>query len=134
MKPIKRMTRNFKKSEFDCRCGCTMPDDVYENVKKVAAQLQVVRDYVGVPVRINSAYRCINHNRSIGSKDTSQHVLGKAVDITIDTFNADQTYKIIINLLNNPVLQGVNFNGIGRYNTFVHLDIRYNEARWDLRS
>ena len=130
------MTKNFSLSEFQCKCGCTMPQDVESNIDKLATQLQLVRDFVSSPIRINSSYRCKQHNRSIGSKDTSQHVLGKAADITIDTFTPEEVYQIIINLRSNPFLLGTYFNGIGRYNTFTHVDIRDTDklAQWDNRS
>jgi hypothetical protein len=34
-----------------------MPLDVLENVKLLAIQLQKIREYLGKPIRINSAYR-----------------------------------------------------------------------------
>ena len=42
--------------------------------------LQPVRDHFG-PVRVNSGFRCKTLNQAIGSKDTSQHILGQAADI-----------------------------------------------------
>ena len=29
------MTKNFNISEFECKCGCTMPSDVKENIKEL---------------------------------------------------------------------------------------------------
>ncbi len=66
------MTNNFKLSEFECNCGCVMPDEVKSNIIKLAVQLQTLRDIIDKPIRITNAYRCLSHNRSIGSKDTSQ--------------------------------------------------------------
>lgn len=40
---------------------------------------QPVRDQFGAVV-VNSAYRCLELNRAIGSKDTSQHITGEAMD------------------------------------------------------
>ena len=73
------MTENFKKSEFDCKCGCEMPEDVLVNITKLANQLQYVRNNVALPITINSAYRCESHNKSIGGSLNSQHLLGKAL-------------------------------------------------------
>ena len=44
--------------------------------------LQPVRDKFG-PTTVNSGFRCLELNRAIGSKDTSQHVLGEAVDFEV---------------------------------------------------
>ena len=70
-----KLTNNFSKSEFDCKSGEDMPNDVLENVKQLAVQLQAIRDYVGKPIRINSAYRSKAHNKAIGGVKTSQHIL-----------------------------------------------------------
>ena len=134
MKLTKNFSKNFSKSEFECRCGCEMPDDVLENVKKLAEQLQIIRDYVQEPIIINSAYRCLRHNKMIGSNDRSQHPKGKAADIVIMDFTPDETASVIENMLTNETLPSFHIGGLGRYNTFTHVDIRENDARWDNRS
>ena len=129
-----KLTKNFSKSEFDCKCGCEMPNDVLDNIKLLAIELQTIRDYVGQPIKINSAYRCELHNSMIGSNSkTSQHILGKAADITIDTFTPGEVVDVIENLLVNGMLGSFYIGGLGRYNTFTHLDIRDYKARWDNR-
>ena len=128
-----KLTKNFSKSEFECKCGCEMPDNVLENVKKLAEQLQIIRDYVQEPIIINSAYRCLRHNKMIGSNDRSQHPKGKASDIVILGFTPDETASVIENMLTNETLPSFYIGGLGRYNTFTHVDIRDNYARWDNR-
>jgi uncharacterized protein YcbK (DUF882 family) len=122
------LTKNFSKSEFECKCGCEMPKDVLENIKEVANQLQFIRNQVEKPIKINSAYRCLEHNRSIGSNDTSQHVLGKAVDIVIAEFIPIEVNNLLdVFMESGDIKQG----GLGLYNTFVHYDIRGTKSRWD---
>lgn len=123
------LTKNFSKAEFECKCGCEMPEDVLENVKEVAKQLQFIRNQVEKPIKINSAYRCLEHNRSIiGSNDTSQHVLGKAVDIVIAEFIPIEVKNLLdVFMESGDIRQG----GLGLYNTFVHYDIRGTKSRWD---
>lgn len=128
-----KLTNNFSKSEFECNSGCEMPKDVLDNVKLLAIQLQAIRDYVGKPIRINSAYRCKEHNSSVGGSKRSQHLLGKAADITIDTFTPDEVFDIIENMLTNETLGSFYVGGIGCYNTFTHLDIRDYRARWNFK-
>ena len=127
------LTNNFSKSEFNCKCGCEMPNEVLDNIKLLAIQLQTIREYVGQPIKINSAYRCELHNSIIGGVKTSQHILGKASDITINTFTPDEVVDVIENLLVNEMLGSFYIGGLGRYNTFTHLDIRDYKARWDNR-
>jgi uncharacterized protein YcbK (DUF882 family) len=122
------MTKNFKLKEFECKCGCDMPLEVYENIIKLASQLQFLRDYTGRPITINSAYRCPEHNAKVGGSKTSQHLLGKAADITIQSLKPAEVYALIEELIDmGHMLQG----GLGLYNTFVHYDIRKTKARWN---
>lgn len=124
------MTKNFKKSEFDCKCGCEMPEDVLVNITKLANQLQYVRDCVAMPITINSAYRCPEHNAKVGGLKTSQHLLGKAADITIQSLKPAEVYALIEELIDmGHMLQG----GLGLYEEkgFVHYDIRKTKARWN---
>ena len=124
------MTKNFKIKEFECKCGCDMPLEVYENIIKLASQLQFLRDYTGRPITINSAYRCPEHNAKVGGSKTSQHLLGKAADITIQSLKTTEVYALIEELIDmGHMLQG----GLGLYEEkgFVHYDIRKTKARWN---
>ena len=125
------MTKNFNIKEFECKCGCEMPDYVLINITKLANQLQYVRDCVAMPITINSGYRCEAHNSSDavkGSKN-SQHLLGKAADIVIEGLDPVlDTYDYLDELmLSGEILQG----GLGMYKTFTHYDIRKTKARWN---
>ena len=123
------MTENFKKSEFECKCGCEMPDDVLVNITKLANQLQYVRDNVAMPITINSAYRCETHNKSVGGSLNSQHLQGKAADIVINGLDPVlDTYDYLDDLMRTgEIFQG----GLGMYKTFTHYDFRKNKARWN---
>ena len=122
------MTKNFKIQEFECKGGCDMPLEVYENIIKLASQLQFLRDYTGRPITINSAYRCPEHNAKVGGSKTSQHLLGKAADITIQSLKPAEVFVLIEDLIDmGHMLQG----GLGLYDTFVHYDIRKTKARWN---
>ena len=123
-----RLTANFNLSEFQCKCGCDMPRLVMENVFRLADTLQFLRFRTQSRVNINSSYRCEGHNKSIGSKSTSQHVLGKAADITVEGMTPDEVAALIERLMAEEVL---NSGGVGRYNTFTHIDLRGRNARWD---
>ena len=128
-----KLTKNFNKSEFECSCGCVMPSRVLYNIRIVAENLQILRDYVDASITVNSAYRCVDHNHRIGGASRSQHVLGKASDIVVKGYTPDEVFLIVQNLRRNPMLKGVIFQGLGRYNTFTHLDIRNNYTVWDNR-
>ena len=122
-----KLTKNFNSEEFDCRDGSTMPESVLKNIKLVAEQLQILRDNVGVPITINSGYRSPTYNKKVGGATKSQHLLGKACDITIKDMRAIDVYKLVINLINDGKLV---IGGVGMYKNFTHLDIRKKRARW----
>lgn len=125
-----KLTKNFSLHEFDCKDGSIMPDGVLVNIKKLANNLQVIRNYIGLPVIINSAYRTPSHNKKVGGSPTSQHLYGKAADIRVVGMSPEQLREIILELIKEgKILEG----GVGIYNNFVHYDIRGNRARWDYR-
>ena len=125
-----KLTKNFSKSEFDSKDNSPMPDNVLENVKVVAEQLQVLRDVLNIPITINSAYRSPKHNKKIGGVKNSQHLTGKAVDIVAKGITTNYlAFKINELILKGKMLEG----GIGIYDTFVHYDIRGIKVRWDNR-
>lgn len=122
-----KLTANFSKNEFNSKDGSKMPKEVFYNIQKLANQLQVLRDYLGKPIKINSGYRSPEHNASIGGVSNSQHVLGKAADITVQGVSPSVIYETIEMLISNgDMLQG----GLGLYRNFVHYDIRGTRTRW----
>lgn len=118
-----QISKNFKLSEFEC----THPDHNHVQVDEVLLEkLQKLRDYLGVPLIINSAYRCDERNRQVGGSRNSLHKEGKAVDISL------RTIPIGINEL-EELAEEIGFDGIGKYYTFIHLDTRGYPARWNER-
>jgi hypothetical protein len=45
--------------------------------------LEPVRQHLGLPIQVNSGYRCPELNAAVKGVKTSQHLLGEAADITI---------------------------------------------------
>ena len=115
----------LNKHKFD------MPDEVLDNLKMLAVQLEIVRAHFNAPVTINSGYRNLDYNRNIGSKDTSQHVKGTAADIVIKDVSPDEVADAIEFLISTGMLKE---GGVGRYNTFTHYDIRGSRARWNYKT
>ena len=126
-----RLTTNFTQWEFRSKDGAPMPKDVLDNVRELACNLQALRDFLGEPIRINSAYRSEAHNKAIGGVKTSQHILGKAADIKVKDLETKDLYLIIESLIEAGDMKE---GGLGLYNTFVHYDIRGTKARWDNRT
>lgn len=47
---------------------------------RTAEKLDLVRELLNKPIIVNSAFRCLELNTKIGSKPSSQHTKGQAVD------------------------------------------------------
>ncbi len=125
-----KLTINFNLSEFQSKDGSPMPSNVLANVRELANALQTIRASIGVPLNINSAYRSPEHNKRVGGSPNSQHLLGKAADLSNLKLPPAQLAEVIEELISRGYIPE---GGIGIYNTFVHYDIRGTKARWDNR-
>ena len=121
-----RLTSNFKQSEFECKCGCKMPEFVKNNVIELAENLQIIRDEVG-RLDLTNSYRCKDHNSDVGGSTNSQHLVGKAADVKSESIKPKEMAQIVNDLMKN---EKIKTGGIGIYNTFTHIDIRGVRARW----
>ncbi len=120
---MNKLSAHFKRSEFECGCKCGFNTVDYELINV----LEELRNYYKQPIHINSACRCLEHNESVGSKSTSQHVKGKACDITVSGVPT-----IAVNHRLNSLYPGK--YGLGVYDNFNHIDVRSEKVRWDKRS
>lgn len=121
------LTKNFDITEFSCNDGTPVPSEYLPNVKKLAEQLQILRDELNEPIHINSAYRHKEYNKKIGGEKNSQHLLAKAADITVKSKTPKQLAALIEKMISEGKLK---FGGMGIYPGFVHVDIRNQKARW----
>jgi uncharacterized protein YcbK (DUF882 family) len=122
------MTKNFNKHEFDSKDGSTMPRAVEVNIFRLAENLEVLRNYIECPIKINSGYRSPSWNAERGGVSNSQHVKGNAADLVTLNFTPKQLYAIIEELIINGWMDE---GGLGLYDTFVHYDRRGTRARWN---
>lgn len=107
-------TTYFKTDKMvDCPCGCglTITD------KGLWEKLDLARQLADTPFIITSGARCLTYNRKIGSKDTSSHIDGLAVDIATPT--SDVRYKILFALL-SAGFKRIGYNGRKK---FLHVDV-----------
>lgn len=107
-----------------------MSNEVFLNVQNLANNLQIVRDALKTPININSAVRCHSHNKNVNGSEKSQHLLGKASDVVSKKFTVNEIYEVVKKLQE----QGkIDFQGIGIYNTFLHLDLREQKTEWNFK-
>lgn len=112
-----KFAEHFTRSEFACKCGCG--EDTVD--AELVVILERVREYFGAPVTINSGFRCKKYNKRIGGKPKSQHLRGRAADITVKDVNPARVYVF---------LHTWHTGGLGKYDTFTHIDTRNAYARW----
>ena len=115
----KKLSANFKVSEFACKDGS---DSIIIDLELVSV-LQKIRDHFGKAVTINSAYRNAAYNKQIGGASKSQHVCGTAADIGVSGVSPEKVAQYAEYLMPNK-------GGIGLYPSFTHVDVRANRARW----
>jgi uncharacterized protein YcbK (DUF882 family) len=107
-------SRYFQRSEFACKCGCGADTIDYELVRA----LDDIREHFDRPVVITSAVRCESHNKACGGAAGSQHLRGRAADITV--YGTPPAV----------VAEQMGLGGIGVYDTFTHIDTRHGRSRW----
>lgn len=123
-----QLTENFHLSEFDCKDGTPVPDELLPNVKELAKNLQVIRDEIGQPLYISgSGYRTPEHNKKVDGAPKSQHLTASAADISSPGMSPEDLAAVIERLI---IEERVKQGGIGVYAGFVHYDIRGKRARW----
>jgi uncharacterized protein YcbK (DUF882 family) len=122
-----QLTDNFKLSEFRCKDGTDVPDDLRENVQLLCENLQALRDHIGKPIRVISGYRSPKYNRRIGGAKRSQHMSAKAADIKIKGMKPSEVKSVIVKLIKEGKMMP---GGVGLYTTFTHYDVRGRNARW----
>ena len=115
-----KLTEHFSKEEFDCQCGCGNGDIVIS--ENLVFELECVRVHYGKPMRINSGIRCLSHNRKIGSRDTSSHIKGLAVDISCNDMGT--RLELVKRLLRDG-----EFKRMGIHKDFIHVDVDYDKPK-----
>lgn len=129
--PKTHASRHLAWTELRCKDGTPYPDRWKESRgRELAYMFESIRAIHGKPIGIVSAYRTPEHNRKIGGARASQHVEGRALDmtpptgVTVAKFTAD-VRALADRMWSDPVLPDI-IGGIGAYLTrgFLHADIR----------
>lgn len=120
-----KLSEHFHRDEFRCKCGKCGDPKIHE---RLIEGLERLRLLVGKPIMINSGYRCPAHNEAVGGAPNSQHTLGTAADIVVAGLLPDRVAELA------EMVPQFASGGIGRYDTFTHLDVRPTPARWDHRT
>jgi len=95
------VTPHFTLAELthtDHRSLDNTPNDAERaNLQRLAEFLELVKVALGgKPIMVNSAFRSKAVNDAVGSKDTSQHRVGRAADIRVPGMTPDQVVRALI--------------------------------------
>ena len=130
-----KISKNFYLEEFLCRCGNCRYSELDIPVDQLLSddfvkRLQLVRDEIGKPFKINSGARCYQHNALCGGAPESAHLVTglipcSAADISTRGWSGRLKYKLIQSALDNKI------RGIGVAKHFIHLDMKFKRiALW----
>jgi len=125
-KTNKQITQNFNLKELETYD--IIPAKYFKNCERLLKNLQVLRDELGAPVIIHSGYRDEQINIEVGGVSESQHLKGKAADISCPGFTSYELYCMVALLINEGRMTN---GGLGLYNNFLHYDIRGYHATWN---
>lgn len=114
------LSKYFSKDELACR-HCQQ----CQVHAQLLVKLEDLRELVGRPIKVNSGYRCAEHNKKIGGSKNSQHVQGTAADLAVPAgMTLADFYKAADRIFKT--------GGVGVYpsENFIHVDVRPTRARW----
>ena len=87
------------------------------NLKRLATELEKVRELIQKPIVITSGLRVLELNRKLNSKDSSSHVVGCAADFIIHGLQPKEIVQIIKDSYIKPD------QVIDEWNEWVHFSI-----------
>ncbi|MBV2354010.1 peptidoglycan-binding protein [Streptomyces sp. J2-1] len=127
-------TAHFEFGEFQSKDGTGFgggrvgASEVKENIRRLMYKLEAVRKKAGnSAITINSGFRSVAHNSSVGGASNSMHVYGTAADIVVAGHSTLQTYRIA---------ETCGFSGLEAYtHSWQHCDSRvqypsYGSGSW----
>lgn len=98
--------------------------EVIDNLTYLAGELEYVRDILGHPMLISSGFRSYALNDHLGSKRTSSHTKGLAVDFICPSFGNPHSVVSAI------VMANINYDQvILEYDRWVHLSFKQLDPR-----
>lgn len=110
-----RVGKNFKLSDFTCKCGC---GEVMYTPSLVSA-LDHLQEQFQREVVITSGYRCEKRNKEVGGVPGSLHTEGQAVDFIVRGVSPAKVVQYLSDF----------DGGVGEYERHVHIDLGLKK-RW----
>lgn len=98
--------------------------EVLDNLTYTATQMELVRDLLGTPINVNSAYRSPEVNKLVKGAKNSQHVEGKAVDFISPSFGTPR--QIVEKIKGSNIVYD---QLIHEFNSWVHISFTKQGSR-----
>ena len=120
--------KNFKSSEFYCKCNKKYCDG-WNGLKnkipmKLLMALQYVRNYYDKPITLTSTVRCKTHNAKVGGVSKSKHMEFKASDFTFSGIKTNEVVKLIYTGSNKLPFVNYSYTNSTNMKTSVHVDVK----------
>ncbi len=112
--------KNFTIQEMRCKCGKCSDDSGLNMNYSTMQRLQKLRNACGFPFVITSAWRCDKHPEEAKKVEPGTHNWGHAIDI--------RATPLQMGIIEREARK-LGFTGIGKANTFIHLDDFAGNAR-----
>lgn len=94
--------------------------EVVKNLKLLCYfVLDPLRDHLGCPLLINSAFRTKSVNAYVGGVPTSNHLLGLAADVRI----ADSSSNFLLSVIQKSPIY-YRLDEVIKYQSFVHISLK----------
>jgi len=117
-------SKNFSDKELSCsHCGENKFD------QKTLDALQELREAIGKPIKLSSAYRCQAYNNTVsGSGKSGPHTTGCAVDILCSGKEAHEILTFA--MIRSSIWKGIGVSQKGEHKSrFLHLDTLETDMR-----
>jgi len=115
------VTKHFMYSDFICPCCDRLK--IVPGLYRHMELLEQMRRELGFPIVVTSGYRCEMHNRDVGGAPRSWHLIF-ATDIAPEDGDPGKLTAMY------DRARDLEFGGIGRYERFIHLDLRPKPVEW----
>jgi zinc D-Ala-D-Ala carboxypeptidase len=117
----------FHSNEFMCRCNFLACQEQRIS-KDLVGRLDRIRERLGRPLQITSAYRCSEYQQVLRKNGVSTVVAKKSTHEDGEAADARPLDKNMEGFLQ---ICETEFESIGIANTFLHLDTRAGKRRWN---
>jgi uncharacterized protein YcbK (DUF882 family) len=111
--------------EYACACCHAVPPDFWKSGRPTPPYLYLFEKFEFLrhvrgdkPIRVESGYRCRNHNAEVGGEEFSIHLFGLALDLGFDTAEEIKSFARDVDDLQRGLRMGV-------YSWGVHIDVGF---------